>query len=148
MEKFRRPKSVIILETLLEGQPVHFPNDEHTYMYLEGVFGVTSTRTDISRPDWKEEVLLKVDMSLANFIQLCNSMPDDEIFITGCETVLRRQNRLKAESRRKGLERCRAYSEHWEELGKPEGWLGCSLTKGHEGNHRDNEEELKECQKD
>ena len=36
-------------------------------------------------------------------------------------------------------ERCGAYSEHWEEIGKPEGGLGCSLPKGHEGDHRDKE---------
>ncbi len=34
-------------------------------------------------------------------------------------------------------ERCGAYSECWEEIGKPEGWLGCLLPKEHEGNHRD-----------
>ena len=37
-------------------------------------------------------------------------------------------------------ERCGAYAEHWEKLGKPKGWLGCSLPRGHEGNHRDEEE--------
>ena len=34
-------------------------------------------------------------------------------------------------------ERCGAYAESWQELGKPEGWKGCSLPKGHDGNHRD-----------
>jgi len=37
-------------------------------------------------------------------------------------------------------ERCGAYAEHWERLGKPKGWLGCSLPEGHEGNHSDKEE--------
>ncbi len=37
--------------------------------------------------------------------------------------------------------RCGDYAEYWEELGKPKGWLGCSLPKGHEGNHRDEREE-------
>jgi len=37
-------------------------------------------------------------------------------------------------------ERCGAYSDYWEEIGEPEGWLGCSLPKGHEGNHSDKEE--------
>ena len=31
---------------------------------------------------------------------------------------------------------CAAYAEHREELGKPEDWEGCSLDKGHEGNHK------------
>ena len=37
--------------------------------------------------------------------------------------------------------RCGAYAEHWKELGKPEGWKGCSLAKGHEGYHRDEDSE-------
>ncbi len=37
----------------------------------------------------------------------------------------------------KAGELCGAYAECREELGKPEGWLGCSLPKGHEGNHAD-----------
>ena len=34
-------------------------------------------------------------------------------------------------------ERCGAFAEAWQEIGKPEGWEGCSLVKGHEGNHSD-----------
>jgi len=34
-------------------------------------------------------------------------------------------------------DRCGAYAECWEEIGKPKGWLGCSLPKGHEGVHKD-----------
>jgi len=34
-------------------------------------------------------------------------------------------------------DRCGAYAESWKELGKPEGWKGCSLPKGHSGNHSD-----------
>lgn len=30
---------------------------------------------------------------------------------------------------------CGAYAEHWETLGKPKGWGGCSLPPGHEGAH-------------
>jgi hypothetical protein len=37
-------------------------------------------------------------------------------------------------------ERCGAYAECWEELGKPQGWEGCSLPKGHFGNHQDKED--------
>ncbi len=35
------------------------------------------------------------------------------------------------------MQRCGAYAEHWKELGKPEGWEGCSLYKGHKGDHKD-----------
>ena len=34
-------------------------------------------------------------------------------------------------------ERCGAYAECRQELGKPKGWKGCSLPKGHKGNHID-----------
>ncbi len=37
-------------------------------------------------------------------------------------------------------ERCGAYAELWQQLDKPEGWKGCSLPKGHEDNHSDEEE--------
>ena len=37
-------------------------------------------------------------------------------------------------------ERCGAYAESWKEIGKPKGWLGCSLPKGHEGDHMDTKE--------
>jgi len=38
---------------------------------------------------------------------------------------------------------CGAYAEYWKELGKPREWMGCSLPKGHSGDHRDkNEEEV------
>ena len=37
-------------------------------------------------------------------------------------------------------ERCGAYAENWMELEKPKGWKGCSLPKGHEGNHRCDDE--------
>lgn len=38
--------------------------------------------------------------------------------------------------------RCGAYAESWEALGFPEGWKGCSLTKGHSGPHRDESQRL------
>jgi hypothetical protein len=38
---------------------------------------------------------------------------------------------------KKKVERCGAYAESWKELGKLKGWKGCSLPKGHEGNHRE-----------
>jgi hypothetical protein len=34
-------------------------------------------------------------------------------------------------------DRCGAYADQWAEIGKPEGWRGCSLKKGHEGYHTD-----------
>jgi hypothetical protein len=38
--------------------------------------------------------------------------------------------------------RCSAYADRWAELGKEEGWLGCSLSKGHTGQHEDVGERL------
>ena len=35
----------------------------------------------------------------------------------------------------RALKRCGAYAEDWEKLGKPKGWRGCSLPKGHGGHH-------------
>lgn len=36
-------------------------------------------------------------------------------------------------------ERCGAYAEWWKELDRPQTWKGCSLPKGHEGNHENKE---------
>ena len=36
--------------------------------------------------------------------------------------------------------RCGAYKECWKEIGKPKGWKGCSLAKGHDGPHRNPED--------
>lgn len=99
----KRPKAIIILEALLEGQPVLFPDDDHTYMYLDGVFGVTATRTNTARPDEEEEVLLGVDMSLSSFIKLCETIPNSDVFIIGCNTVMRRTNRIRSERREEAV---------------------------------------------
>jgi hypothetical protein len=40
-------------------------------------------------------------MSLENFIELCDTLSDEDIFIIGCQTVLRRENREKVERRSK-----------------------------------------------
>jgi len=56
------------------------------------------------------------------------SKPERGNILNGCKSPCRREE---------GGERCGAYAEHWEELGKPKGWLGCSLPRGHEGDHRD-----------
>ena len=41
-------------------------------------------------------------------------------------------------------ERCGAYREHYEELGRSKDWLGCSLPRGHEGAHSDKEGEVED----
>ena len=44
---------------------------------------------------------------------------------------------VRIDEREKLKDRCGAYAESWEHLGKPKGWLGCSLPKGHTGDHKD-----------
>ena len=95
-------KSIIVLEALLEEQPVKFPDDDHTYMFLNGVFGVTATRTNTAKLGEEEAVLLGVDMNLSTFIRLCETIPDEKVFILGSETVLRRTNKARAEKRKVG----------------------------------------------
>ncbi len=34
-------------------------------------------------------------------------------------------------------DRCRAYADQWESLGKPKGWPGCPLASNHDGPHMD-----------
>lgn len=49
------------------------------------------------------------------------------------------QRSSDSKTKRDNQEQCGAYTERWQELGKPEGWKGCSLPKGHEGNHTNGE---------
>jgi len=93
-----RHPSVILLEALLEGQPIHLPDDDHEYLYVDGAFGVPATKTD-TKTGQTEEVLLKVDLDLANFIRSCEKLPFKDVYLIGCGTVLRRLNRRKAEKR-------------------------------------------------
>ena len=97
-------KSIIVLEALLEEQPVKFPDDDHTYMFLDGIFGVTAVRTNTAKPGVSEAVLLGVDMNLSHFIKLCEEIPDEKVLILGSETILRRINKARAEKRRVGTD--------------------------------------------
>lgn len=91
----RRPKAVIILDLLLAGLPMQFPNDPEIYWYQDGVFGVQRTRLKTDDPSFSEEVILGVDITLPQFIKMCDSMTDNEVYIKGCEAVLRSHNQVR-----------------------------------------------------
>lgn len=104
----KRPKSVIVLECLLDGQPIKFPGDEHTYYYQDGLFGVECTKTDTARPGWSEQVILGVEVDLPTFIKWCDKLTDDEVYLMGCAAVLRRMAQEKAERWEKQMEEKRS----------------------------------------
>ncbi len=86
--KGRRPKSVLILELLLAGFPVKFPGDEHTWYYQGGIFGIEAKSCDTERPGWSEDVLLGVEVTIPQFIEMCEKFTDEEIYLRSCERVL------------------------------------------------------------
>lgn len=91
--KGRRHNAVIMLEILLAGLPIKFKDDDREYYYQEGMFGIRATKTNTSKPGYSEEVLLGVDLSLQDFIRLCEKMSFEEVYIKGCEMVLTLYNR-------------------------------------------------------
>jgi len=105
MNKIRnkRPNAVYVLDLLLMGFPIKFPSDpNYTYRYQDGIFGVEMTRYKTG--DWKnkegEQVVLGVDITLPQFIKMCDSFSYEELFIKSCEVVLTNfnQNKLRKES--------------------------------------------------
>ena len=95
----RRPKAVVILDLLLRGLPVQFPGDTNIYRYQDGILGVEMTRTDTSKPGWSEQVVLGVDVTVPQFISMCEKFTQDEIFIKGAEAVLMSWNSRKERAR-------------------------------------------------
>jgi len=79
----------------------------------------------------------------------CPACPDGTVYLLTwsplrheweCDNPDCQTNRIgavKAKHASNGGELCGAYAECREELGRPEGWKGCSLPKGHEGDHSD-----------
>ena len=88
----RKSKAEVVLSRLLEGMPVKFPGDSNTYWLQDGIFGIEATKTDTKKAGWSEQVVLGVDINLPTFIAWCNKFSDDEIFILGCEKVLKQIN--------------------------------------------------------
>jgi hypothetical protein len=72
----RRHPALILLKILLDGHPVVV--DEETYYYLNGVFGVKRERHDTKTGE-TEEVVLGVEMDIANFIKWCERLPETTV---------------------------------------------------------------------
>ncbi len=56
---------------------------------------------------------------------------DDILYCLGCFRDMRGSHHPDCQ----GGYRCGAYKETWQELDKPEDWLGCPQEPWHEGNH-------------
>jgi hypothetical protein len=52
-----RRKSVIALESLLEGQPIKFPDSPNEYFYLNGVFGILATSYNTKTKETEQVIL-------------------------------------------------------------------------------------------
>jgi hypothetical protein len=82
-------KPLVVLKALLEGYPVEitpyvYRLDSDYELCIEGFN--TSTR---------KVALLKTHFSLRTFLELCNRLTDDEVFLIGANTVL---NKVKGGS--------------------------------------------------
>jgi len=99
MTRGRRPKAVVVLEILLAGLPVKFPDEEHIYYYQDGILGVEATATNTSKPGWSEQRLMGVDITVPQFIKMCEKFTWDEMFIMGSGMVLRSMNEVRKGSK-------------------------------------------------
>lgn len=92
MEKKRRHNAVVMLEILLAGFPIRFKDSNQEYYYQDGIFGIRGQRITPGR-EGSEKVILETELSLRDFIKLCEEMSFEEVFIKGSEMVLTLYNR-------------------------------------------------------
>lgn len=82
-------KPVVILKALMAGQRVEFPEGYgFGYEMHDGVlYHVLRRYKDFETKEY-ENFLGRSDMTVNQFINLCNELSDDEVMIIGAQTVL------------------------------------------------------------
>ena len=93
MEPKRRHNAVIALGILLAGFPIRFKDDDTEYYYQDGIFGFKGIKQGPINAGSGEELLFQCDLSLQDFIKLCEKMTFEELFIKSSEMVLTLWNR-------------------------------------------------------
>ncbi len=98
----QREKSVIVLEGLFQGQEIALqilPNEKLTVglsednrLYFNGV--------RVSNGTNYETVPLLLDMSVNEFIKVCNKLTDDEVAIIAANTTLTKTNKQKRKDKK------------------------------------------------
>lgn len=89
--KLRKDKSVLVLEALLQGHKVHIPNSEYgdiTIALAEDnhlCMKMIAHNDDGSEREWWTH---NIDDSLKTFLDMCNTLTEDELFIISANTVL------------------------------------------------------------
>lgn len=87
----QRPKSVIVLNSLLEGNSVHLGG--HTVRLMDGnrLCG-KFTKYDTAKPHEGETVVwMNLSISLHQFIAQCDSLTDEQVAGIAMDTVLRQR---------------------------------------------------------
>ena len=96
-----KPKAVIILEYLLDGQPVELDLDGKGQIekccLQDSKFVIERTQQtwDKGKLVKEEKVTLGIDMTLEWFIQCCERLDQGKVFLKGCELVLRKANQAR-----------------------------------------------------
>jgi hypothetical protein len=80
-------KSIVVLKALFDGFPVKIGNYTYCFSDNDELCIEAQKYTDGNESN-KELILLKVDYSLNDFIKLCETLTDEEIFILGTNKVL------------------------------------------------------------
>ena len=82
--KLKKDKSVLVLEALLQGHKVHVPNSEYGDIIIALAEDNHLCMKMIEREWWTHNI----DDSLKTFLDMCNTLTEDELFIISANTVL------------------------------------------------------------
>jgi len=83
--------AVIVLKSLFAGIPVKVDNED---WYLSDDNNICVKRVQESAGE-KNDVYLKIDISLSSFINMCDKMSDDDVYIISSNKVLNEINIMK-----------------------------------------------------
>jgi hypothetical protein len=103
----KRPKACVVLNHLLHGGrsfKVTFKNETEPRTF---VFDNENSLCELRKTDDGEEILLRFDVGLGEFVKMCEEIPDDELFLIGAETGMIEMNQERLRTREAAAERRR-----------------------------------------
>jgi hypothetical protein len=89
----RKPAYEIVLNALQAGLTVRLGDREYMMQDDQIVIKVTCYKNGLDKDC--EEKMLVIDMTLNNFISLCNQIPENELFGIGCSVALTNMHKEK-----------------------------------------------------
>ncbi len=110
----RRPAYEIVLNALKAGKEVHFGN--YVLVMEEGQIYTPGHKFNYDTITF-DEVLFPAEISLFNFIKLCEELPDEDLIIMAGETALMQMQKLFLSAKRQGSMKINKEDHLWVERG-------------------------------